>query len=87
MSRPPSLVVPPPQPTQGTRAAVAAVERAQTIACLVRDESADSIGPYLDALTADQHYALTVALAAMVPTDQSADDLLAWLEPMLEVVA
>lgn len=85
MNKPPNIIVPPPRPTQGTRAAVSAMERAQTLACMVRDESADTIGAYLDALTTDQHYALTVALAAMVPIDAPADALLDWLEPTLEV--
>lgn len=55
--------------------------------CLVRDESADGIGAYLDQLTTAQMYGLIVALAAMVPDDQPAADLLAWLEPTLAVVA
>lgn len=87
MKRPPNIIVPPPRPTQGPVAAVAAMERAQALACLVRDESADSIGPWLDRLTANQMYALVVALAAMVPVDEPASELLEWLEPKLAVVA
>ena len=87
MKRPPNIIVPPPRATQGTRAAVAAIERAQNLACMVRDESADSVGPWLDKLTPAQMYALVVALAAMVPDDQPAADLLGWLEPTLAVVA
>lgn len=87
MKRPPNIIVPPPRATQGTQAACAAMERAQSLACLVRDESADSIGPWLDKLTPAQMYALVVTLAAMVPDDQPAADLLDWLEPTLAVVA
>ena len=83
MNTPPRIIVPPPRPTQGSIAAKNAIERAQTLACMVRDESADTIGAYLDGLTTDQQYALTVALAAMVPIDVSADALLDWLEPTL----
>lgn len=83
MNKPPHIIVPPPRPTQGTRAALAAIERAQNLACIVRDESADTIGAYLDDLTTAQHYALTVALAAMVPVDRTVDDLLAWLNAPL----
>lgn len=85
MKRPPNIIVPPPRPTQGTRAAVCAIERAQTLACMVRDESADTIGAYLDGLTTDQMYALVTALAAMVPVACAADALLDWLEPTLAV--
>lgn len=87
MKRPPNIIVPPPRATQGTRAAVAAIERAQNLACIVRDEGADTIGPYLDALNPNQMYALVTTLAAMVPVDATADDLLAWVEPKLAVVA
>lgn len=87
MKRPPNIIVPPPRPTQGARAALAAIERAQNLACMVRDEGADGIGPYLDRLTPDQHYALTVTLAAMVPLDQTVEELLGWLAPRLAVVA
>lgn len=72
----------PPRPTQGTRAGSIALERAQRLVCLVRDESADGIGAYLDTLNTEALYALTVALAAMVPDDQPADTLLAWLAPI-----
>lgn len=87
MTTPPRIIVPPPRPTQGTKAAKAAIERAQNLACMIRDESADSIGAYLDALTTNQMYALVTTLAAMVPVDRSADELLDWLEPTLAVVA
>lgn len=73
---------PPARPAQGGAAAGNAIRRAQTFACLVRDEGPDGIGAYLDALTGDQLYALTVALAAMVPIDQPATELLGWLEPL-----
>ena len=87
MKRPPNIIVPPPRATQGPRAGVTALERAQVLACLVRDESADTTGPWLDALDRDALYALAVTLAAMVPPDRSADDLLAWLDAPLAVVA
>lgn len=72
---------PPPRPVQGSRAGMAAITRAQHLACLVRDEGADTIGAYLDDLTPDQLYALVTALAAMVPVDATAADLLAWVAP------
>lgn len=70
------------RPSQGGHAAAAAIRRAQSLACLVRDEDAASIGAYLDRLDGDQLYALVVTLAAMVPVDQPATDLLGWLEPL-----
>lgn len=87
MRKPPQIIVPPPRATQGTRAAVVAIERAQALACMVRDESADTIGPYLDRLNIEQMYGLVVALAAMVPDDQPSAELLAWLDRPLAVVA
>ncbi len=87
MKQPPRIIVPAPRTTQGTRAAVAAIERAQSLVCLVRDESADTIGPYLDELTTDQLYALVVALAAMAPDDIPVDELLSWLSERLAVAA
>lgn len=71
--------VAPPRPVQGSRAGMAALTRAQHFACLVRDESADTIGAYLDRLEADQLYGLVVALAALVPLDEPANALLAWM--------
>lgn len=68
----------PTRTTQTTQAANAAIERATHLACLVRDYGPDAIGHYLDNLDQAQLYALTVTLAAMVPTDQSTHDLLAW---------
>lgn len=73
---------PAPRPTQGGRAAAMAIRRAQALACLVRDEDATATGAYLDRLTGDQLYALVVTLAAMVPVDQPAAELLGWLEPI-----
>lgn len=78
--QPPRIIVPDPRTTQGTVAAVAALERAQTIACLVRDESADTIGAYLDGLDPDQTYALVTVLAALVPVDEAPAVLLEWLD-------
>lgn len=66
-----------PHPRPG--AAYAAVTRALKFAGLVRDEGPDSLGLYLDKLDRGQLYGLTVALAAMVPEDQTPEDLLAWI--------
>jgi len=68
-----------PRGTQGTRAGEAALARAQHFVCLVRDESADGIGAYLDGLDTDTMYGLVVALAAMVPDDCTATELLSWM--------
>lgn len=65
--------------TQGTPAANGAIQRAQYFAEYVRDHGPDALGAYLDQLTPDQHYALTVTLAAMVPLDVPVADLLAWI--------
>lgn len=70
------------RPAQGGKAARAAIARAQRLAGMVRDESTDTIGPYLDAMDLDQLYAITVTLAAMVPLDTPVDELLGWLEPL-----
>lgn len=71
------------RPTQGGYAAIGAMRRAARFACLVRDEGPDNIGAYLDDLTIDQLYALTVTLAAMVDPDVDVvEDRLEWLEPV-----
>lgn len=70
------------RPAQGGTAARAAIARAQRLAGMVRDESTDTIGPYLDAMDLDQLYAIVVTLAAMVPLDTPVDELLGWLEPL-----
>ena len=71
-----------PRPAQGSTAARSAMVRAHRLAGMVRDEGPDGIGAYLDELDRDQLYALTVTLAAMVPIDQPAAELLGWLEPL-----
>lgn len=72
---------------QGTKAANSALVRAQHLAGMVREQGVDSIGPYLDALTPDELYALTVTLAAMVDLDRSPAELLAWLDDHQETAA
>lgn len=74
-----NLTLVPTRTTQGTHAATQAIRRAQTFAGLVRDEGPDSIGAFLDNLTGDEHYALTVTLAAMLPIDHTPADLLDWI--------
>lgn len=71
----------------GTRLANSARVRAANLICTVRDEGADSIGHILDKCDRQALYALCVVLAAMVPDDVPASELLAWLEPRLSVVA
>lgn len=66
------------RPTQGSRAAQHAIRRAADLICAVRDEGACGIARHLDDLTTEQHYALTVTLAAMVPDDRPVEQLLAW---------
>lgn len=56
------------------------LERAQELACMVRDEGRDAIGAFLDRLDRQALYGLTVALAAMVPVDRPAHDLIAWID-------
>lgn len=87
MRMPPNIIVTTPRATQGTRAGVVALERAQNFVCMVRDESADTTGPWLDALDRRALYGLVVALAAMVPDDVPAGDLLAWINDSLVMAA
>lgn len=78
--------VQPPRDTQGPRAGVAALARAQALAALVRDHGPDTTGPWLDALTRAELYAVTVALAAMLPVDESPAALLDWIDqPLIPV--
>ena len=65
----------------GERLAIAAVQRGQRLACAVRDEGAWEVARITDPLNRDELVALCVALAAMVPLDRSAAELLDWLEP------
>lgn len=78
---------PRPAPPRAHQLAGYSIKRAQSFACLVRDEGRDGIGDFLDALTMQQLYGMTVALAAMVPVDQPAHDLLAWIHGATEVAA
>lgn len=76
------------RPTQDPAAVRSARIRAQHLAGLVRDEGPDGIGAYLDSLTLEQLYAVTVTLAAMVPLDTPVADLLGWLDaPRQETAA
>lgn len=68
------------RPAQGTRAGSSAIVRAQNFVGIVRDEGTDAIGAYLDNLNRTDLYALTVALAAMVPHDRTPAELLAWID-------
>ena len=64
----------------GEALAVAAVRRAQRLACAVRDDGAWEVARQTDDLSHVELVALAVALAAMVPLDRSAADLLAWVD-------
>jgi len=57
-----------------------ALQRAQALACMVRDEGRDAIGDFLDRLDRQALYGLCVALAAMAPVDVPAADLIAWID-------
>lgn len=65
--------------TAPDRLADISVTRAATLACMVREEGVATIGAFLDRLDRQALYGLAVAAAAMVPVDQSASDLLAWV--------
>lgn len=69
------------RPTAGTLAAVRALDDAQALVCMVRDEGPDAIGRFLDGRKRDTLYALTTVLACMVPDDRTPEELLAWLVP------
>ena len=75
------------RPPQGENAARSAIIRAQHFAGLVRDEGPEGIGAYLDQLEPEQLYALTTALAAMVPLDVPVAELLAWVDTAQEAAA
>ena len=59
--------------------AAAMVTTACELACLVRDSDREAVGEFLGALSGEQCEALTVVLAAMVPVDVPAGDLLSWV--------
>lgn len=65
----------------GVLAEVAAQD-AVTLAVVVRDEDPQVVFGALAQYSHEQLSVLCVALAAMVPTDRSAADLLGWLEPL-----
>lgn len=82
------IASPPPRAhPRGAELARIARLRAASATCLVRDEGADGIGAFLDRLDRQDLYALVTVLAAMVPDDCPMDDLLAWVDPALSVVA
>ena len=60
----------------------AAYSRAAALVCLTRDEGADGIGRFLDRLDRADLYAVSTVLAAMVPDDVPAGELLSWLNGM-----
>lgn len=53
--------------------------RALELACVVRDEDADGIARWLEGVREHERTALLVALAALVPVDRPASELLAWV--------
>ena len=67
----------------GDRLADEAVQRAQRLACAVRDDGAYEVARITDPLARDELVALCVALAAMVPVDQPVSRLLAWIDQPL----
>lgn len=62
------------------RLADRSVARGAQLACMVRDEGREAIGEFLDGLDVQDLYGLAVALAAMVPIDRPASDLLEWID-------
>lgn len=72
---------PPPRTLENPQPIVtAALNRARSLICLVRDEGPNAIGEVLDRCDTQALYALVTVLACMVPDDQSMQDLLAWLD-------
>jgi hypothetical protein len=69
----------------GDRLAEVAIGRAQRLACTVRDDGAYEVARITDPLSRDELVALCVALAAMVPLDRSAAELLAWIDEPVTV--
>ena len=69
------------RPAAGPLAGRHALDAAIRLVSLVREEGPDGIGEFLDRRTRDGLYGLVTALAAMVPDDQTPEDLLAWLVP------
>lgn len=59
-----------------------AVRKAGELVIMVRDESREAIGEYLDEMSPQMLYATIVALAAMVPDDAPQADLLSWLDEL-----
>jgi hypothetical protein len=76
-----------PQYTDRDRLAEYATGDAIALAGLVRDEDPRVVFGALAHYTHEQLAVLAVALAAMVPTDRSPADLLAWLNPAAKEVA
>lgn len=65
----------------------AAMNRARSLVCMVRDEGPESIGAVLDRCTGDDLYALVTVLACLVPDDRSIQSLLAWMDEAPAVVS
>lgn len=59
-------------------------ERMVPVACdlvdRVRDQSPQAVQELIHSLNPQERYALTVVLAAMVPTDRTVTELLAWID-------
>ncbi|MER5322397.1 DUF7368 family protein [Streptosporangium roseum] len=49
------------------------------LACMVRDESGDSVAAYLDTLTSTERAHLPIIMAALIPVDRTVNDLLSWI--------
>lgn len=57
------------------------VATALSLACLIRDEGRDGVTASLARLTSDERDALPYVMAALIPDDQPANRLLAWIDP------
>jgi hypothetical protein len=55
------------------------VPAALEFACLVRDQDAEAIGAWLQALTGQERDVLPLVLAAMVDVERTPQELLAWV--------
>lgn len=72
---------PPPRTLDNPQPIVAAaMNRARSLICVVRDEGPESIGKVLDRCDTQALYALVTVLACMVPDDRSIQSLLAWMD-------
>lgn len=72
-------VRPPREHPDGPALVKAALPRVLTLISTVREEGADSVAAILDRCDTQDLYALVTVLAAMVPDDRPAAELLAWV--------